>query len=142
MRLNIKPVSLNNAYCSSRTGRRFMTREGKTYKEIVSWEAKKHFEQKTGELGIYFEFGFKDKRRRDVDDYVKLAQDALTGIAFLDDSQIIELTAKKVIGDTEYLLIEVYDLVESKLIRVFPDNSIGDLYGHRVFVGGKEIFNN
>ena len=36
-----------------------------------------------------------DKHKRDIDNFNKLVFDALGGIAFLDDSQVVELTITK-----------------------------------------------
>ena len=36
-----------------------------------------------------------DHRKRDIDNFNKLVFDALSGIAFLDDSQVVELTIIK-----------------------------------------------
>lgn len=38
-------------------------------------------------------------QRPDVDNYVKLAQDALHGICYIDDGQIVELHARKQFGE-------------------------------------------
>lgn len=42
----------------------------------------------------------KPTRRPDLDNYIKLALDALNGIAWLDDSQIVQLNAVKRYSDT------------------------------------------
>lgn len=108
--LEITPLSLNTAYPSGKTGKRFLSAKGKAYKEAIGWIAKQNsLGILTGDVGVDYIFGFKDKRARDVDNYIKMAQDALTGIAFNDDSQIVELTARKLKSDVDFLDIFVYE---------------------------------
>lgn len=86
-----KAVSVNQAYPTNKQGRRFLSKEGKALKEAIGywctgkipWKLKK-----TDEFKLNLFFAFKDNRRRDLDDYFKLTIDALTNIAWLDDSQI------------------------------------------------------
>lgn len=104
MKVETKPISVNHAYAQSRQGRRFLTKEGKAYKEMIGWAAEK--DSISDPCYMRYTFGFKDKRRRDVDDYVKLAQDALSGIWYNDDSQIMGIYADKVIGKEEFVEIE------------------------------------
>ena len=110
IKLLIKPISVNHAYPSSRYGRRFLSAEGKLYKALIAEAALKECSQKLiGPIKIKYVFIFKDRRRRDVDDYVKLAQDSLTGIWFEDDCQIVELIARKEYSSEEYSIeIETY----------------------------------
>ena len=104
--LNIKALSLNTAYPTGRNGRRVLSAAGKIYKETIGWAAKENNPNMLpGDLKIEYEFGFTDNRVRDVDNLIKLTQDALTGIWFEKDSQIIELTARKVRADRDYVKI-------------------------------------
>lgn len=97
---------MNKAYPSSLTGRRFLSKEGKGYKEIIAWAAHSdNNDNTTLPISISYTFGFADRRRRDVDDYIKLTQDALTGVWFKDDCQIVEIHARKVHGDEEFVEI-------------------------------------
>jgi crossover junction endodeoxyribonuclease RusA len=50
----------------------------------------------TSNLRVAMEFHLPDKRRKDLDNLAK-AMDALTGIAWLDDSQVTTLVLSKVI---------------------------------------------
>jgi Holliday junction resolvase RusA-like endonuclease len=52
--------------------------------------------------------------RPDVDNLVKLTKDALNGILWLDDSQIVGLTATKVYGDTPSTVIEAREITQQK----------------------------
>lgn len=69
-----------------------MTDQGKAIKEAYQWEAKTQWKRKpiTGDVALHITFYFKDKRRRDLDNQHKLIWDALSGIVYEDDSQVIE----------------------------------------------------
>lgn len=84
----------------------------KTFKEVVAWEAKiKAME--TGlrnpvtapiALSLVFQMGKNGKekfhtKRPDVDNLSKAVKDALTGIIYKDDSQIVEAHLYKTYGD-------------------------------------------
>ena len=49
-------------------------------------------------------------QRPDIDNYVKLILDALNGVFWVDDSQIVELSARKVFGEPERTEVEVSEL--------------------------------
>ena len=102
--VNQKAISLNNAYPLGKHGRRYLTKKGKEFKEAVrtitylySKEIKKiKSTSKDDKYSVMITFVFKDKRRRDIDDYFKLCIDALTGIIWQDDSQIYQLIGTKI----------------------------------------------
>lgn len=75
----------------------YMTPEGKVLKQQYQLEAKTQWKEGIVKDGIKVavKLYFKDKRRRDVDNYNKILLDALTGIVWEDDSQIEELTISK-----------------------------------------------
>lgn len=56
-------------------------------------------------------FFYADRRRRDLDGHLKLLLDALNGIVWVDDSQILEINIRKVLGyqieGTEVTLCEI-----------------------------------
>ena len=52
-------------------------------------------ERHTGEYRVVVRLWFKDRRRRDVDNVVKAIMDGLNGIAFMDDSQVVEMTIRR-----------------------------------------------
>ena len=74
-----------------------MTKQGKERKALYQLEAKKQYKGKVISTGVDMEMilFFKDKRRRDVDNYNKIVLDALEGIVFQDDKQIQKLTVIK-----------------------------------------------
>lgn len=102
--INQKAISLNNAYPLGKQGRRYLTKEGKEFKEAViattylyNKDVKKiKSTSENDRYGVMITFAFKDKRRRDIDDYFKLCIDALTGIIWEDDSQIYQLIGTKI----------------------------------------------
>ena len=79
-----------------------MTRRGKwvkraaqkylTFREFVGWEARKHFREPwQGPVGIELRFFLKVNRSRgDGDNLFKAILDGMNGIAFEDDSQVVE----------------------------------------------------
>jgi Holliday junction resolvase RusA-like endonuclease len=108
IRINTKPISVNKAYPSALSGRRFLSKEGKAYKELIAWEAKsQQVPCNKGQVRLAITFGFADKRKRDTENYLKISIDALTGIWFDDDSQIIEIIAKKVVSADYFVEIAV-----------------------------------
>lgn len=74
-----------------------MTPEGKALKEQYQWEARSQWKGKPldGDIEVSITLYFGTKRRADLDNFNKLSLDALTGIAYLDDSQIAGLHLKR-----------------------------------------------
>jgi len=102
------PISVNNYLKNTQYGRRFMPPKTKEYVEIVQTTSKKYLlmnfsslEQAqlptTKPLSMTLTYYFKDKRRRDVDNYSKCILDALQTIIYNDDNQIQHLTLSKYI---------------------------------------------
>ncbi|WP_190972634.1 RusA family crossover junction endodeoxyribonuclease [Bifidobacterium tissieri] len=52
-----------------------------------------------GDVALYCEFWLPDRQRRDLDNLEKLVMDALNGIAYQDDQQIIRKTSAKHLPD-------------------------------------------
>jgi len=71
----------------------YMTAEGKALKEQYQWEARAQWRgpKLEGDISVSVTFYFATKRKRDLDNQNKLILDALTGIAWEDDSQVGEL---------------------------------------------------
>lgn len=55
----------------------------------------------------------KPTKKPDADNIVKVICDALNGIAYRDDTQIVELEAKKVYGDQEKVVVEIEEIETS-----------------------------
>lgn len=95
--------------------RMYMTQEGLVQKELFAWLARRQWKDKkilTDKVGYKMRIYFPDKRRRDMDNYKRILFDALIGIVYNDDSQIIEECTKKFI-DQAYPRIEL-DIYEIK----------------------------
>lgn len=99
------PLSVNKLY----RGRRFSTKEGIAMKESLGYEAKKQWKEKPieGQLGLRIEFHVKNKRA-DLDNLLKGFLDSLSGILYLDDSQIVEIKARRYLAKEPQILLEVY----------------------------------
>ncbi len=74
-----------------------MTPKGKALKEAYGWEAKKQwkFAPIEADVNVKIEIFFGTKRKCDWDNFHKLSMDALTGIVWVDDSQIQGAMVKK-----------------------------------------------
>lgn len=98
--LNGNPLSTQHIYrytCIGKFARLYMIKEGKELKELYQLEAQNQYKGKVMSVNCDMEIilFFKDKRRRDVDNYSKLVLDALEGVVYEDDRQIQKLTIKK-----------------------------------------------
>jgi Holliday junction resolvase RusA-like endonuclease len=92
-----EPKSTQHIYrtaCRGRFPTLYMTPEGKALKEVYQWAAKSQWKGKPleGDIEVSITLYFGTKRRADLDNFNKLSLDALTGIAYVDDSQIGMLT--------------------------------------------------
>jgi len=108
--------SVNSAYYFIRKGKRTIkvksTKAKQWIKEVITafFEAYEEYDIidndlcpvfSDGDLIVELTFWFNDKRRHDIDNYQKLTIDALTGLLWKDDNQIVELVSKKY-SDTNY----------------------------------------
>ncbi len=111
IKVDVQALSLNTAYPTGRNGRRFLTDAGKAYKDTIGWAAREVCSTPTSkQVIVKYVFGFSDKRRRDISNFLKLTEDALIGIWFEDDSQVMEITATKVDVDKPYVEIEMQEV--------------------------------
>lgn len=81
-----------------RTGRARTPRGTRLAENTFGWEARKQLtsvQPLTGPVAVRVRFYTATARRVDVDNLVKLTLDALNGIAWEDDSQIVHVTATK-----------------------------------------------
>lgn len=86
-----------------------MSAEGKKLKESYIVQATEQWGKRKiiddfVEMEIHLFFS--DKRKRDIDNYNKLAIDALSGVVLTDDSQIYKLTIYKAV-DTKRPRVEI-----------------------------------
>ena len=75
----------------------YMSEDGRTMKKSYIVQAKQQFKNPPfeGNLSVSIQLYFKDKRRRDIDNWHKILLDSLTGIVWNDDSQIQEMRVRK-----------------------------------------------
>jgi crossover junction endodeoxyribonuclease RusA len=80
-----------------------MTTVAKNIKEAYTWEAKNQWKAAPlkDDLGVSIKFFHKTHRKQDIDNFNKLVLDALTGVVWVDDSQIQEMHIKKAV-DSKY----------------------------------------
>jgi Holliday junction resolvase RusA-like endonuclease len=95
LKLLTLPVSTNHIYLQ-RGSARFLDPRARRCKEAIGWEARSQYRGKplTGPLAVSVALFWPDRRKHDVDN-IKVLLDALTGIAWEDDGQIVELHTSK-----------------------------------------------
>ena len=83
------PPSVNSLWINKPNGR-YKSKRGKIFENLACGELKKQFRCKplANSLKVRIRLYFKDKRKRDIDNY----------IIYEDDSQIEELNVKKLVG--------------------------------------------
>ncbi len=103
------PPSVNNLYATFR-GRRIVSAKGRRFKADIAVLARQQGARLlNGNLSVTFRV-FRPKRIGDLDNRLKISQDALKGICFDDDKQIVEIHAFR-FDDKANPRIEI-DLVE------------------------------
>jgi len=75
---------------------RHLTPKGIKLKEDYAWQAKSQYQGKPleGPLEVSLKLYFKDKRVRDWDNWHKASMDSLSGIIWVDDTQIKKATVE------------------------------------------------
>ena len=120
------PISLNTAYPTGRDNRRHLSEDGTAFKNDVGWMAKQALNGRKmfkWPIRISIEFYFdddshemKDRKmkqkghRRDVDNGAKLIVDAMTGVTYNDDSEVVNVELWKDYAQTPRIEIEIIQL--------------------------------
>lgn len=104
-----KPVQVNKKFSVIR-GRMFLSKEYRDTKEAMEWEITAQYKGKIIEedvcMNVLFYYG--DSRKRDIDAYLKILLDSMTGIVYTDDSQINEMHVfKEVDKDNPRTVIQI-----------------------------------
>ena len=51
-------------------------------------------------------------KKSDIDNITKIILDALNGVAYKDDAQIVELKAKKIYGESNKIYVQLEEVIE------------------------------
>ncbi len=93
------PLSTNHIYRKRGNGfGMYMTEEGKSLKESYYWQAKKQWGREKPlqrELELWVTIYHQKKGKKDWDNFNKLWSDSLSGIVYVDDSQIMDVHLSK-----------------------------------------------
>jgi len=93
--IKTKPVGVNARYTISR-GRNILSTEYRNAKEAMQWEVASQWQGEPLEddvtLNIFLHL---DSKRADVDSYLKIILDSLTGTVYNNDRQVTELSVIK-----------------------------------------------
>ncbi len=95
--VNQVPPSVNHSYRAYR-GRVVLSARARAFKQLVADAAPEGFAPLVGPIKLTVVFRFKDKRKRDLDNYLKVLLDSLKGLYFHDDDQVYGLSVEKRIG--------------------------------------------
>ncbi len=92
--------SVNKYYRHTRDGRHYISQEGKAFKERLGWMARAKKVECTDqpvEL-VFIWYCKKGCRGGDIDNRLKVILDALEGIVYKNDKQVVKITAQKVLN--------------------------------------------
>lgn len=78
-------------------------------------------EPSTGGFTVTLVFHVERRQRRDIDNYAKLVMDGLTGLAWVDDSQVTELHAKVIHQSAE----------PKTVVHLMPNGDLPDYTGRK-----------
>ena len=91
-------ITLTGQVKSTQTIYRYaMTKIGKDLKDQYTLESRSQWKNEPleGDLDVDIKIYHGDKRKRDIDNFHKLILDALSGVVWYDDKQIVKLTTEK-----------------------------------------------
>jgi Holliday junction resolvase RusA-like endonuclease len=103
------PPSVNR-YWMVANNRIIVTTEARNYKQKIFYQLANKLEPLRGDVAINFTV-YRPMKRGDLDNYCKVMLDALNGICWLDDSQIVEIHAfrddDKINPHVKFLVYEI-----------------------------------
>ena len=119
--LRLKPMSVNQAYSTSRQGRRFLVASGKSYKLAVALEAGRFFESirgYSGRLKLEYEIhgpwltkeGKVSKTAGDLANFEKLLIDSVCESIDVNDASIFKIEAEKIVSDEWIIKVRLYPI--------------------------------
>lgn len=96
--LKTKPIPVNQKYSVIR-GRMLLSKTYRDTKTAMEWEIRSTWRiaPHTGSVAVNVLFYYGDNRKRDIDAYLKILLDAMSGTVYEDDSQIDELHVFKMV---------------------------------------------
>ncbi len=92
------PPSDNTLYgmvCRGKRVVKFMTKRGKAYKQLVKLSVPSDVKITDKDVYLDIKVFFGDRRKRDIQGHLKALIDALQGLVYVDDSQVVALQAIK-----------------------------------------------
>ena len=103
--LNIAGCSVNKYYRN--VGNRVcISADGRIFKKKIDLLLN-NYEKTIGKIKLTLHFYFRDNRKRDADNYLKVIIDCLKNKLFEDDDQIYILEVKKFIGCMDKICIDI-----------------------------------
>ena len=123
-------VSVNAMYANSSKGRR-LTPRARAAKESIALQAIAGYghDPIKGEVAVSIKYFFGDRRKRDVTNFDKLILDALKGLFYEDDSDIVCFIASKFYDpvNAQRAVVKVFDIRNEVHSRMFEDTCSKDL---------------
>jgi crossover junction endodeoxyribonuclease RusA len=105
--ITTSPVSTNKRYTIAR-GRNILTNEYRDAKEAIAWEVKSQWKKEPLTDDVCLNVLIYHKGRTpDIDNYLKLILDSLTGVVYEDDKQVNELHIFREKAETAKLIVQV-----------------------------------
>ena len=84
-----------NHYWKGSGRHRYISPEGKAFKQQVAWQAKRNnFQVFEGDIEVIIHWFKKGRQRGDLDNILKVILDSLNGVGYQDDQQVKSITAK------------------------------------------------
>lgn len=86
----------------NRNGHAYTPKDTRDHEARIAWHAKAAMNRREpldGTVEVRFRFVLPDRRRRDIDNLLKLGLDAMNGITYSDDTQVHHIEATKQVGD-------------------------------------------
>ena len=76
---------------------RYLSNKAKTLKEDYQWQILQQYKDEPlkGDLAVYIKTYHGSKHKSDWDNFHKLSMDAMTGMVYEDDSQIVKAVVEK-----------------------------------------------
>lgn len=95
MKLTLPPPISANRYWRNFRGRMVVSDEARAYKTAVGWIANSAgADMLTGDVCVMLDV-YRGAKRGDLDNKIKVILDALQGVSYINDSQIVEIHARR-----------------------------------------------